>query len=138
MRALLSVYDKRGIVNFARALTELGWEIISTGGTLAALESAGLPVIGVAEVTGSPEMLDGRVKRFIPPSMADFSPEETYPIISPSLKRMASRPLIYLHRISIHLRKRSLNPASLISTRSSKSISAVRRWSARQLKTLPA
>ena len=66
MRALLSVYDKRGIVDFARALTELGWEIISTGGTLSALEAAGIPVIGVAEVTGSPEMLDGRVKTLHP------------------------------------------------------------------------
>ena len=66
MRALLSVYDKRGIVDFARALTELGWEIISTGGTLAALESAGIPVLGVAEVAGSPEMLDGRVKTLHP------------------------------------------------------------------------
>ena len=54
MRALLSVYDKRGIVDFARALTELGWEIISTGGTLSALEAEGIPVIGVVEVTGSP------------------------------------------------------------------------------------
>jgi phosphoribosylaminoimidazolecarboxamide formyltransferase/IMP cyclohydrolase len=66
MRALLSVYDKRGIVDFARALTELGWEIISTGGTLSSLEAAGIPVIGVAEVTGSPEMLDGRVKTLHP------------------------------------------------------------------------
>ena len=66
MRALLSVYDKRGVVDFARALTEMGWELISTGGTMAALEAAGIPVIGVAEVTGSPEMLDGRVKTLHP------------------------------------------------------------------------
>jgi phosphoribosylaminoimidazolecarboxamide formyltransferase/IMP cyclohydrolase len=66
MRALLSVYDKRGIVDFARALTEMGWEIISTGGTMSALQSAGIPVIAVADVTQSPEMLDGRVKTLHP------------------------------------------------------------------------
>lgn len=66
MRALLSVYDKRGIVDFARALTDLGWEIISTGGTMSALETAGIPVIAVADVTKSPEMLDGRVKTLHP------------------------------------------------------------------------
>lgn len=66
MRALLSVYDKRGIVDFARALTEMGWELISTGGTMAALQQAGLPVLAVADVTQSPEMLDGRVKTLHP------------------------------------------------------------------------
>ena len=66
MRALLSVYDKRGIVDFARALTEMGWELISTGGTMAALQQAGLTVLAVADVTQSPEMLDGRVKTLHP------------------------------------------------------------------------
>lgn len=66
MRALLSVYDKRGIVDFARALTELGWEIISTGGTMSTLQSAGIPAIAVADITQSPEMLDGRVKTLHP------------------------------------------------------------------------
>jgi phosphoribosylaminoimidazolecarboxamide formyltransferase/IMP cyclohydrolase len=66
MRALLSVYDKRGIVEFAQALTGMGWEIISTGGTMAALQQAGIPVLAVADVTRSPEMLDGRVKTLHP------------------------------------------------------------------------
>lgn len=65
-RALLSVSDKRGIVEFARGLHELGIELISTGGTAKALEDAGLPVIRVEEVTGAPEMLDGRVKTLHP------------------------------------------------------------------------
>lgn len=65
-RALISVSDKRGIVNFARGLVELGWEIVSTGGTAAALRKAGLPVTGVEAVTGFPEILDGRVKTLHP------------------------------------------------------------------------
>jgi phosphoribosylaminoimidazolecarboxamide formyltransferase / IMP cyclohydrolase len=66
VRALLSVYDKTGIVNFAERLNALGWELVSSGGTKAALAEAGLPVLGVDEVTGSPEMLDGRVKTLHP------------------------------------------------------------------------
>ncbi len=66
MRALLSVYDKQGIVEFARVLEGAGLELISTGGTLKALQDAGLKVRQVAEVTGSPEILDGRVKTLHP------------------------------------------------------------------------
>ena len=66
MRALLSVYDKTGIVDFGRELVALGFELISTGGTYQALIEAGLPVMQVAEVTGSPEILDGRVKTLHP------------------------------------------------------------------------
>ncbi|WP_322796526.1 bifunctional phosphoribosylaminoimidazolecarboxamide formyltransferase/IMP cyclohydrolase [Tepidiforma sp.] len=66
MRALLGVYDKSGIEPFARALAELGWELISTGGTFATLHAAGIPVRKVEEITGFPEMLDGRVKTLHP------------------------------------------------------------------------
>ncbi|MEW8979103.1 MAG: bifunctional phosphoribosylaminoimidazolecarboxamide formyltransferase/IMP cyclohydrolase [Symbiobacterium sp.] len=65
-RALISVYDKRGIVEFARGLADLGVEIISTGGTYRALHGAGVPVREVAEVAGFPEILDGRVKTLQP------------------------------------------------------------------------
>ena len=66
-RALLSVYDKTGLVEFARALhEEFGIELISTGGTAKVLKDAGLPVTLVEEVTGFPEMLDGRVKTLHP------------------------------------------------------------------------
>jgi phosphoribosylaminoimidazolecarboxamide formyltransferase/IMP cyclohydrolase len=65
-RALISVFDKTGVVEFARGLHEAGVELISTGGTKRALEEAGLPVTGVEEVTGFPEMLDGRVKTLDP------------------------------------------------------------------------
>jgi len=65
-RALLSVSDKTGVVDFARSLAELGWELVSTGGTAKALRSAGLSVRDVSEVTGFPEMMDGRVKTLHP------------------------------------------------------------------------
>ncbi len=65
-RALISVSDKRGIVAFAQGLVELGWEIISTGGTAAALRAGGVAVESVDEVTGFPELLDGRVKTLHP------------------------------------------------------------------------
>ena len=65
-RALLSVSDKTGLVDFARGLSELGWELLSTGGTAAALRSAGLAARDVSEVTEFPEMLDGRVKTLHP------------------------------------------------------------------------
>jgi phosphoribosylaminoimidazolecarboxamide formyltransferase/IMP cyclohydrolase len=65
-RALLSVSDKTGLVEFARALAGLGVELISTGGTRKALADAGLTVRDVSEVTGFPEMLDGRVKTLHP------------------------------------------------------------------------
>ncbi|MBW8838463.1 MAG: bifunctional phosphoribosylaminoimidazolecarboxamide formyltransferase/IMP cyclohydrolase, partial [Gemmatimonadetes bacterium] len=65
-RALISFSDKRGIVAFAQGLVQLGWEIISTGGTAAALRSAGVEVLAVDAVTGFPELLDGRVKTLHP------------------------------------------------------------------------
>lgn len=65
-RALLSVSDKRGIVELGRALAERGWQLVSTGGTAAVLRDAGLGVTSVSEVTGHPEIMDGRVKTLHP------------------------------------------------------------------------
>jgi phosphoribosylaminoimidazolecarboxamide formyltransferase/IMP cyclohydrolase len=65
-RALLSVSDKRGLVELASGLIERGWRLVSTGGTARTLREAGLPVTDVAAVTGAPEMLDGRVKTLHP------------------------------------------------------------------------
>ncbi len=65
-RALLSVYDKTGIVDFAKGLDRLGFELVSTGGTARKLREAGLEVMGVSEVTGHPEIFDGRVKSLHP------------------------------------------------------------------------
>src|SRR5271167_2112393 len=66
MKALLSVYDKTGIEEFARGLDALGWELVSSGGTSAALTAAGIDHIEVADLTGAPEMLGGRVKTLHP------------------------------------------------------------------------
>lgn len=65
-RALISVSDKTGIVEFSRALAAQGVEIISTGGTFSLLQKEGIPVIGISDVTGFPEILDGRVKTLHP------------------------------------------------------------------------
>src|SRR6202140_2739286 len=65
-RALLSVSDKTGLKEFAKALAGYGVALISTGGTAKALKDAGLKVIDVAELTGFPEMMDGRVKTLHP------------------------------------------------------------------------
>ncbi len=66
MRALISVSDKTGVVEFARELSSLGWEILSTSGTMKMLREAGLPVTSVSDVTGFPEICDGRVKTLHP------------------------------------------------------------------------
>lgn len=65
-RALISVYDKKGIVDFAASLTKLGWEIISTGGTSKILYEAGIEILEVEDITNFPEILDGRVKTLNP------------------------------------------------------------------------
>ncbi len=66
MRALVSVSDKRGVVEFAQNLRRLGWEIIATGGTMKLLKEQGVEVINISDVTGFPEICDGRVKTLHP------------------------------------------------------------------------
>ncbi|MGH8980893.1 MAG: bifunctional phosphoribosylaminoimidazolecarboxamide formyltransferase/IMP cyclohydrolase [Acidimicrobiales bacterium] len=93
MRALVSVYDKTGVADLARGLVELGWEIVASGQTAGVLADAGVRVVQVAEVTGSPEMLGGRVKtlhpsihggiladRSVPSHMADLEQQGIEPI----------------------------------------------------------
>ena len=65
-RALLSVSDKAGLIDLAKALADNGVEMLSTGGTAKAIRTAGLPVKDVSEFTGSPEVMDGRVKTLHP------------------------------------------------------------------------
>lgn len=65
-RAILSVYDKRGLIELGTALAELDWTLIASGGTARMLRSAELPVLDVAEITGASEMLGGRVKTLHP------------------------------------------------------------------------
>ena len=66
MRALISVSDKTGIIEFAKSLKALGWDIIATGGTMKKLRDAGLEIINISDVTGFPEICDGRVKTLHP------------------------------------------------------------------------
>lgn len=66
MRALISVSDKRGVVEFAQTLQSLGWEIIATGGTMTQLRENGVNVINISDITGFPEICDGRVKTLHP------------------------------------------------------------------------
>ena len=66
MRAIVSVSDKNGVTDFSRKLAGMGWELFSTGGTKKALLEAGLPVHGVSDITGFPEILNGRVKTLHP------------------------------------------------------------------------
>ena len=66
MRALLSVYDKEGLVDLAQGLSDLGWELVASGNTATKLSEAGIAHVEVAQVTGSPEMLGGRVKTLHP------------------------------------------------------------------------
>ena len=65
-KALISVFDKTGIVEFAKSLHSLGWEIISTGGTSRTLKEEGIPVVDIADLTKFPECFDGRVKTLHP------------------------------------------------------------------------
>lgn len=65
-RALISLTDKSGAVEFARGLAELGYEVVSTGGTFRVIQEAGVPVVSVSDITGFPECLDGRVKTLHP------------------------------------------------------------------------
>jgi phosphoribosylaminoimidazolecarboxamide formyltransferase/IMP cyclohydrolase len=78
-RALISVSDKRGVVGFARGLVDMGWDIISTGGTSATIRAAGLPVTTVDQVTGFPEILDGRVKTLHPAIHAGLLARRDHP-----------------------------------------------------------
>src|SRR2546423_14701607 len=73
-RALISVSDKSGLVEFARALADEGIELISTGGTHKALADAGLPVLEASDLTGFPEMMDGRVKTLHPKAHGGLPP----------------------------------------------------------------
>ena len=66
MRAIISVSDKTGAVDFARGLIKLGYEIFSTGHTKKTIDEAGVPVKSVSDITGFPEILDGRVKTLHP------------------------------------------------------------------------
>src|SRR5260370_21760297 len=89
-RAVLSVTDKAGLVDFARALAASGVELVSTGGTSKALRDAGLSVRDISDLTGFPEMLDGRVKTLHPKVHGGIlhirnNPEHVAPVKAPHI-----------------------------------------------------
>lgn len=92
-RALISVTDKSGIVEFAQGLQELGFEIVATGGTSARLQEAGLQVTDVSDVTGFPEILDGRVKTLHPHVHAGLLADRSNPDHVEELERKGIAPI---------------------------------------------
>jgi phosphoribosylaminoimidazolecarboxamide formyltransferase/IMP cyclohydrolase len=92
-RALISVYDKSGIVEFARDLVARGWEIVSTGGTAKLLADAGLSVIPIEQVTGFPEMMDGRVKTLHPAVHGGLLARRDVPAHMAALKQHGIAPI---------------------------------------------
>jgi len=99
-RALLSVSDKTGLVDFARALATAGVELLSTGGTAKALRDAGLAVIDVSEYTGFPEMLDGRVKTLHPKVHGGILARRDLP---EHVATMASHAMPYIDLVCVNL-----------------------------------
>ena len=94
-RALLSVSDKSGLLDFARSLVNAGVELLSTGGTAKAIREAGLPVIDVADFTGFPEMLDGRVKTLHPKVHAGILARRDFPHTPPRCANTTCRTSIW-------------------------------------------
>jgi len=113
LRALLSVSDKTGIVDFANGLCAMNVEIVSTGGTAKALREASLPIIEVSEYTGAPELFDGRLKTLHPKVHGGILQRRDNPT-HVTQGRENGIPLIWSSSISIHLRKLLLNPVSLL------------------------
>ena len=99
-RALVSVSDKRGLADFAKALHALGVQILSTGGTAKLLGDAGIPVVQVSDWTGFPEMLDGRVKTLHPKvhggilARRDLAEHRTLELERGPITSEASRPVV--------------------------------------------
>lgn len=73
MKALISVSDKRGVLDFAKALKDMGWDIIATGGTMKMLEEGGVPVIGISDITGFRRFAEAASRHCIPRCMVRFS-----------------------------------------------------------------
>jgi phosphoribosylaminoimidazolecarboxamide formyltransferase/IMP cyclohydrolase len=93
VRALLAAYDKTGLAAFAGGLADLGWELVATGGTAEVLERAGVPHTDVAGVTGSPEMLGGRVKTLHPRIHAGILADRSVPDHLETLREQGIEPI---------------------------------------------
>ena len=95
-RALLSVHDKTGVADLARGLVEAGWELVSSGGTASVLVDEGLPVTEVAQVTGAPEMLGGRVKTLHPAIHGGILADRSDPDHMAELEALGIVPIVRL------------------------------------------
>jgi phosphoribosylaminoimidazolecarboxamide formyltransferase / IMP cyclohydrolase len=117
-RALVSVHDKTGVVDFARELTRLGIEILSTGGTAKLLRDSGVAVRDVAEVTGFPEMLDGRVKTLHPKIHGSILARRDLPAHQEALERHSIPPIdlvvVALYPFEATVAKPGVTPAEAI------------------------
>ncbi|HEY8740678.1 MAG TPA: bifunctional phosphoribosylaminoimidazolecarboxamide formyltransferase/IMP cyclohydrolase [Candidatus Dormibacteraeota bacterium] len=100
MKALLSVYDKTGLVEFARGLVDLGYEVHSTGGTKRALSEAGVPVASVSDLTGFPEIMGGRVKTLHPGVHAGILANRSEP---EHLRQLAEQGLQAIDVVAVNL-----------------------------------
>ena len=99
-RALISVSDKRGVVEFASGLAELGWEVVSTGGTAYTLAKAGVSVTPVEQVTGFAEMMDGRVKTLHPAVHGGILARRSVP---GDLQQLASHGITPIDLVAVNL-----------------------------------
>jgi phosphoribosylaminoimidazolecarboxamide formyltransferase/IMP cyclohydrolase len=99
-RALISVSDKRGIVAFAEELVRMGWEVVSTGGTASLLREAGVAVTSVDQVTGFPEILDGRVKTLHPAVHAGLLARPDRPV---HVRQMQEHGLSHFDLVAVNL-----------------------------------
>jgi phosphoribosylaminoimidazolecarboxamide formyltransferase/IMP cyclohydrolase len=99
-RALLSVSDKRGVASFGAALAAAGWELVSTGGTATTLAAAGVPVVEVSDITGFPEMMDGRVKTLHPMVHAGILARRDHP---GDIGAMASHGILPIDLVVVNL-----------------------------------
>jgi AICAR transformylase/IMP cyclohydrolase PurH len=118
--AILSVHNKAGLVDFARALIELGWSLLASGGTAKLLRDNDLPVTEVAEYTQSPEILGGRVKTLHPAVHGGLLARPT----DEDHRQLAGITLIWLRSTSIRLKRPSQNRRSRMQMPSKTSISA--------------
>ena len=126
-RALISVFDKRGLIELARALAASGAELLASGGTRAALVAAGLEVTEVADYTGQPEILGGRVKTLHPKIHGGILARRDDPDDLATLEHQGFRRSTWSSSTSIRSRPRSRGPTPASPRRSRTSTSAARR-----------
>ena len=137
-RALISISDKTGLDELARGLTELGVEILSTGGTATAIEGHGVPVTRVEQVTGQPEILGGRVKTLHPKIHGGILAREHLAEDQADMAGRASRASTWSASTSTRSKRTSGAAASPTTSSWSRSTSAARRWCARRPRTTTA